>query len=85
MNPPLIILCFIICFIPQALILDTIHSIDVVQLLQKNSVTSLDDWLWQKQLRFYLDNTQTAIMRMVDAEFQYTYEYQGTLLESFHL
>ncbi|XP_063970614.1 cytoplasmic dynein 2 heavy chain 1 [Lytechinus pictus] len=68
----------------KALILDTIHSLDVVQLLQKENVTSLDNWLWQKQLRYYLDNTKTAIMRMVDAEFQYTYEYQGNAAKLVH-
>ncbi|XP_071483964.1 LOW QUALITY PROTEIN: cytoplasmic dynein 2 heavy chain 1-like [Diadema antillarum] len=68
----------------KALILDTIHSIDVVQLLQKNNVTSLGDWLWQKQLRYYLDSSKAAIMRMVDAEFQYTYEYQGNAAKLVH-
>lgn len=38
----------------KALILDTIHAIDVVQQLIKHGVKSLDDWIWQKQLRFYM-------------------------------
>ena len=39
----------------KALILDTIHAIDVVENLVKNNVKSTDDWLWQKQLRFYIE------------------------------
>ena len=29
--------------------------------------------------RFYLDRTGQAVVRMVDAEFEYTYEYQVVL------
>ena len=39
----------------KSLILDTIHAIDVVENLIKNNVRSTEDWLWQKQLRFYMD------------------------------
>ena len=38
----------------KALILDTIHSIDVVQSLVHSGVKAAGRWLWQKQLRFYL-------------------------------
>lgn len=30
--------------------------------------------------RFYLDRAGQAVVRMVDAEFEYTYEYQVTLV-----
>ena len=35
----------------KALILDTIHNIEVVELLIEKNVKSKDEWLWQKQLR----------------------------------
>ena len=35
----------------KALILDTIHNIEVVQLLEEHRVSAIDDWLWAKQLR----------------------------------
>ena len=38
----------------KALILDTIHAIDVVQKLINHGIKSVDEWMWQKQLRFYL-------------------------------
>ena len=40
----------------KAQILDMIHSIEVVRLLQENNVKTTADWLWKKQLRFYLQN-----------------------------
>ncbi|KAB7504442.1 Cytoplasmic dynein 2 heavy chain 1 [Armadillidium nasatum] len=68
----------------KALILDTIHNIDVVRFLLDSKTTSVSEWAWQKQLRFYLNNEQNAIMRMVDAEFNYTYEYQGNAPKLVH-
>ena len=38
----------------KALILDTIHNMDVVTSLVANRVRDIDNWLWQKQLRCYL-------------------------------
>jgi dynein heavy chain 2 len=63
--------------------MDTIHNMDVVQQLRDSKIKNLYDWLWQKQLRFYLDNNR-AIIRMVDAQFNYTYEYQGNAQKLVH-
>ena len=38
----------------KALILEIIHAIDVVGHLIKNDIKSTNEWMWQKQLRFYL-------------------------------
>lgn len=59
----------------KSLILDIIHCIDVVSSLSANNCSNLDDWQWQKQLRYYAA-TNSAQIRMVDALFQYTFEYQ---------
>ncbi len=67
----------------KALIMDTIHNMDVVQQLRDTRSKNLYDWLWQKQLRFYLENNK-AIIRMVDAQFNYTYEYQGNAQKLVH-
>ena len=61
----------------KALVMDLIHHIDVVRQLQEAKVSTLDNWVWQKQLRFYLKG-DLAVIRMVDAEFKYTYEYLGS-------
>ncbi|XP_076054654.1 dynein cytoplasmic heavy chain beethoven [Oratosquilla oratoria] len=68
----------------KALILDTIHNIDVVEQLVEAKVESTSDWAWQKQLRYYVKDEGSAIMRMVDAEFNYTYEYQGNTPKLVH-
>uniref|UniRef100_A0A672TN04 Cytoplasmic dynein 2 heavy chain 1 n=1 Tax=Strigops habroptila TaxID=2489341 RepID=A0A672TN04_STRHB len=60
----------------KALILDIIHNIDVVKQLNQAQVHSVENWAWKKQLRFYMKD-QKCYVQMVDAELQYTYEYQG--------
>lgn len=67
----------------QALILDVIHMIEIVDQLLEHTVSELSDWLWQKQLRYYLDAGR-AVVRMCDAEFDYTYEYQGNAPKLVH-
>ena len=67
----------------KALIMDTVHNMDVVKQLKDARTRNVYDWLWQKQLRFYLDNSK-AVIRMVDAQFNYTYEYQGNAQKLVH-
>ncbi|KAJ3025524.1 UNVERIFIED_CONTAM: Cytoplasmic dynein 2 heavy chain 1 [Siphonaria sp. JEL0065] len=63
----------------KGLILDVIHFIDVVDQLQKAGVNSLSDWEWQRQLRIYLDKDSASgcTVKMNEAVFNYTFEYQG--------
>lgn len=37
----------------KALILDTIHNMDVIHYLLKANVRNTGEWVWQKQLRYY--------------------------------
>jgi dynein heavy chain 2 len=63
----------------KALILDTIHAIDVVEKLVKNNVRSTEDWLWQKQLRFYMakgNNFSVSPLRSVFGSFVAFIKYQ---------
>ena len=68
----------------KALILDTIHYVQIIEELMEAKVRSVDNWLWQKQLRFYVGNNNTAKVAMADAEFEYTYEYQGNAPKLVH-
>ncbi|GFW42308.1 cytoplasmic dynein 2 heavy chain 1 [Trichonephila clavipes] len=68
----------------KALILDTIYDISVVDELIKDKVRSQGDWPWQKRLRFCVNSNQTVVGRMVDAEFEYSYEYQGIAAKLVH-
>ncbi|XP_069615312.1 cytoplasmic dynein 2 heavy chain 1 [Ranitomeya imitator] len=61
----------------KVLILDVIHNIDVVKQLIQAQTHSVDDWAWKKQLRFYMKPDKTCSVEMVDAQIDYTYEYQG--------
>ncbi|XP_022324921.2 cytoplasmic dynein 2 heavy chain 1-like isoform X2 [Crassostrea virginica] len=68
----------------KALILDTIHAIDVVQQLMQAGTRSPAEWMWNKQLRFYMNRKGLCSIQMVDAEFEYTYEYQGNAAKLVH-
>lgn len=68
----------------KALIMDLIHNIEVADMLAREQITQDSDWLWRKQLRFYLSNEGLATIKMVDAFFRYTYEYQGNAPKLVH-
>ncbi|CAM9144794.1 unnamed protein product [Heterosigma akashiwo] len=69
----------------KALVLDLVHNMDVVDQLARHRVEDLDLWVWQKQLRYYLlPKTDRAVMRMSNAQFDYTYEYQGNAPKLVH-
>ncbi|TMS07235.1 Cytoplasmic dynein 2 heavy chain 1 [Larimichthys crocea] len=68
----------------KALILDIIHNISVVKQLNQAGVTSPDAWAWKKQLRFYMATDKCCHIHMVDAQFSYTYEYQGNAAKLVH-
>lgn len=51
--------------------------------MKDNNVRSVSDWTWRKQLRYYIVK-DTAVVKMYDAVFQYTYEYQGNIAKLVH-
>ncbi|XP_034825556.2 cytoplasmic dynein 2 heavy chain 1 [Maniola hyperantus] len=61
----------------QALILQCAYYMSVVQALIENNVSATNDWLWQKQLRFYLLSTKEVVAKMGLAQISYSYEYLG--------
>jgi dynein heavy chain 2 len=67
----------------KSLVFDMVHYIDVVEQLQRKKTESLLDWQWKKQLRYYYEKNK-AIVRMHDARFEYTYEYQGNAPKLVH-
>uniref|UniRef100_A0A915PL62 Cytoplasmic dynein 2 heavy chain 1 n=1 Tax=Setaria digitata TaxID=48799 RepID=A0A915PL62_9BILA len=68
----------------KALIMDIIHNISIVDELINNSPCSKSSWIWQKQLRFYLESKECVIIRHVRTRFEYTYEYQGNAAKLVH-
>lgn len=67
----------------KALVMDLVHNIDVVEQLKRKKTTNVDQWQWKKQLRYYYENNK-AIVKMSDATFAYTYEYQGNAPKLVH-
>ncbi|KAK5644080.1 hypothetical protein RI129_007925 [Pyrocoelia pectoralis] len=61
----------------KSLLLDTIHHISVIEGLIENNVIKVNDWNWQKQLRYYSDKSGNITLKMVNAEMEYSYEYLG--------
>jgi len=74
----------VLSFKLKALILDTIHNIDIISQLQEKEVKNVNEWIWKKQLRYYLDKNKKCIIKMNNAEFNYTYEYQGNIRKLVH-
>lgn len=69
----------------KALVLDIIHNIGVVETLLEQNVSTLSDWHWQKQLRFYeIKRDRSVRVQMLDAVFDYSYEYQGNAPKLVH-
>nr|CAI5869002.1 unnamed protein product [Callosobruchus analis] len=61
----------------KALLLDTIHHITVLEELINSSVSKLSDWVWQKQLRYYVNSAGDVTIKMANARMDYSYEYLG--------
>ena len=67
----------------KSLVMDLVHNVDVVQQLKNKNVRSINEYQWQKQLRYYYEDNY-AIVRMFNARFSYTYEYQGNAPKLVH-
>lgn len=61
-----------------ALVVIDVHARDVVTALVAKGVSSLDDFDWTKQLRYYWDaEADNCIVRQTNTRFVYGYEYLG--------
>lgn len=68
------------CWLPQVVALITIevHARDVIEKLGKSGCSSVNDFEWVSQLRFYWDREQAGcVVKQVLSVFNYGYEYQG--------
>ncbi|OUM67642.1 hypothetical protein PIROE2DRAFT_4933 [Piromyces sp. E2] len=60
----------------SALVVIDVHARDVVSELIKANVTSVDDFEWLSQLRYYWEQEE-VLVRMINATLNYGYEYLG--------
>lgn len=67
----------------KSLVMDLVHNIDVIDQLRDKNTKKVSDWQWQKQLRYYIEGN-LAVVKMADAKFAYTYEYQGNAPKLVH-
>lgn len=64
----------------RSVLLDLVHQATIVQQLIDENVTNVLDWGWVQQLKFFLNaNTRMVTVKMVSAEFEYSYEYLGNV------
>ncbi|XP_055534643.1 cytoplasmic dynein 2 heavy chain 1 [Wyeomyia smithii] len=61
----------------RALLIDLVYQTTTVDYLSDHNVTNLQDWHWLQQLKFYVDRTGIVNVKMVYAEFEYSYEFLG--------
>lgn len=62
----------------RAILLDLVHRATIVQQLIDGNVTAALDWQWLQQLKYYMNaSSKQVTVKMVHAEFDYSYEYLG--------
>lgn len=62
----------------EALITIEVHSRDILSSLIQNSISSVDDFEWKRNLRYeWEENGMNCIVMQSDATFNYGYEYLG--------
>lgn len=62
----------------RGLLLDLVHYVSIVQQLADENITNMQDWSWMQQFRFYISSSSNLVsVKMVYAEFEYSYEYLG--------
>lgn len=64
----------------RSLLMDAVHQASIVQQLIDDNVTNANDWNWLQQMKFYIHTSSKAVtMKMVYAEFDYSFEYLGNI------
>lgn len=62
----------------RALLFDSVYQVTTIEYLMKHNVTHLNDWHWLQQIKLYFNNkTEMITIKVVHAEFEYSYEYLG--------
>lgn len=65
------------CLKIRSILIDLVHHVSIVEHLIENNVTNVQDWCWLQQIKYYMNSTQVVIVKMVYAEFEYSYEFLG--------
>lgn len=65
------------CLKIRSMLIDLVHQVSIVEHLIANNVTNVQDWCWLQQIKYYMNANQTVVVKMVYAEFDYSYEFLG--------
>lgn len=65
------------CLKIRSILIDLVHHAAIVEHLIANNVTNIQDWCWLQQIKYYMNSNQIVVVKMVYAEFEYSYEYLG--------
>ena len=63
-----------------ALITQDVHQRDITETLLTENIDSVNNFIWQQQLRYYWDendSSTTIFIKQVDAHLMYGFEYEG--------
>lgn len=62
----------------RSLLFDMVHHVTTIEYLVRHNVTNLNDWHWLQQIKFYFNaRTEVINIKVVNAEFEYSYEFLG--------
>lgn len=62
----------------RSLLIDMVHHVKTIEYLMKHNVTNLNDWHWLQQIKFYYNvRSEMISIKVVNAEFEYSYEFLG--------
>lgn len=67
----------------KSLIFDLIRYIAIVDVLIEDNANDANHWTWQRQLRCYVKDKGVRV-HMADADFDYSFEYQGNPIKLVH-
>lgn len=60
------------------MLFDFVYQVTTIEYLIRHNVTNLNDWHWLQQIKYYFNSkTELITVRVVQAEFEYSYEYLG--------
>lgn len=65
------------CLKIRSILIDLVHHVSIVEHLLANNVTNIQDWYWLQQIKYYMNPNHIVIVKMVYAEFEYSYEFLG--------
>ncbi|KAJ3217583.1 Dynein heavy chain 7, axonemal [Dinochytrium kinnereticum] len=61
----------------EALVVIDVHARDVINKLDEDKVSSITDFNWLSQLRYYFEKDTGVLVRMINSTQKYGYEYLG--------